>query len=345
MWLLRRDAPQLLRPYRAPRGTIQLGLLAALVWGLTCLLGFQQFGLPTVMVGLHAVLFGRRAVCTPAPSDRRRAGLPGVTASLHLKLTGAMLLVMALDGAGYLLAVDHVDHEQAALVAALEDIFVAVALLTVSVGLVLPGMIAHAAEEVARAADRLATGTLADLVRAIQALGVGDLDAAHARVDVVPVVVHTRDELGAMAASFNIMQDNVAQRRARPGRRARGAPPRPQRPRGQPRDAAGERGAQSARAAGSQHGHMGLGRCHAMCTPGRSRPKRYSAWRRAPSTARSPPFTRTVHPDDLAAFETEERAAQAEHRDSLTTYRTVWPDGSVHWIESSGRALYAPTAR
>ena len=54
--------------------------------------------------------------------------------------------MLALDGAGYLLAVEHVDHEQAALVAALEDIFVAVALLTVTVGLVLPGMIAHAAE-------------------------------------------------------------------------------------------------------------------------------------------------------------------------------------------------------
>ena len=55
-----------------------------------------------------------------------------------------------------------------------------------------------------------ATGTLADLVRGLQPLGVGDLDAAHARVDVVPVVVHTGDELGAMAGSFNTMQDNVA---------------------------------------------------------------------------------------------------------------------------------------
>jgi PAS domain S-box-containing protein len=97
-----------------------------------------------------------------------------------------------------------------ALAAALEDIFVAVALLTISVGLVLPGMIAHAAEEVARAADHLATGTLADLLGAMQALGEGRLDAAHARVDVRPVVVHTRDELGAMATSFNTMQATIA---------------------------------------------------------------------------------------------------------------------------------------
>jgi len=188
--LLRRDAPHLVRPYRAPRGTIQLGLLAAAAWGVTCLLGFQQFGLPTVIIGLILCYSGAGLYAVRRLSDRRRAGLPGVTASLHLKLTGAMLLVMALDGAGYLLAVDHVDHEQLALVAALEDIFVAVALLTVTVGLVLPGMIAQAAEEIARAADHLATGTLADLVRALQALGVGDLDAAHARVDVASQRAH-----------------------------------------------------------------------------------------------------------------------------------------------------------
>jgi len=38
----------------------------------------------------------------------------------------------------------------------------------------------------------------------------GDLDAAHARVDMLPVTVRTRDEMGAMAASFNTMQQEVA---------------------------------------------------------------------------------------------------------------------------------------
>jgi PAS domain S-box-containing protein len=52
-------------------------------------------------------------------------------------------------------------------------------------------------------------------------------------------------------------------------------------------------------------------------------------------------FRSTVHPDDWAAFEHEERTSQAEHRDSLTTYRTIWPDDSVHWIESRGRALHS----
>jgi PAS domain S-box-containing protein len=50
---------------------------------------------------------------------------------------------------------------------------------------------------------------------------------------------------------------------------------------------------------------------------------------------------RAVYPDDWPAFEIEELAAQAERRDSITSYRTIWPDGGVHWIESKGRAQYA----
>jgi len=143
--------------------------------------------------------------------DRRRVGQRHPLRSLHVKLTGAMLLVLALDGGGYLLAVSNVSKRLPADIAALEDIFVAVALLTLSVGLILPGIIAHAAGEIARAADHLATGTLADLSRAMQALEAGDLDMAQARAGIVPVVVYTRDELGAMAASFNTMQAEIAQ--------------------------------------------------------------------------------------------------------------------------------------
>ena len=48
------------------------------------------------------------------------------------------------------------EQREPSLVSALQDIFVAVAMLTISVGLVLPGMIAHAGSEVMRAADDLA---------------------------------------------------------------------------------------------------------------------------------------------------------------------------------------------
>jgi diguanylate cyclase (GGDEF)-like protein len=212
VWLLRKDAPTLPRPYRAPRGFIGIGLLAAGAWGLATVLGFEQYGLPTVLASMALAYSGVALYAWRRWSDRRRAGTSApFWRSLHLKLTGAMLLVLGLDGVGYLLAVQSVGRTQGARITVLEDIFVAVALLTITVGLVLTGMIGHAVGEVARAADRLATGTLADVSRAMQALGAGDLDAARARVDMVPVVVHSRDELGAMAQSFNTMQDEIAQ--------------------------------------------------------------------------------------------------------------------------------------
>ncbi|GAG23686.1 unnamed protein product, partial [marine sediment metagenome] len=41
------------------------------------------------------------------------------------------------------------------------------------------------------------------------ALGRGDLEAAHASVNIVPVKPNSRDELGEMAESFNVLQDKV----------------------------------------------------------------------------------------------------------------------------------------
>ena len=209
VWLLRRDAPGAERPYRAPRGTIALGVLAACAWGVGALLGFEQFGLPTVVFGLAMAYSGAGLYAWRKVEDRVRAGLPAVGETLHVKLTGAMLLVLGLDAAGYILAVGKLPGSDGPFVTALEDIFVAVAMLTISVGIVLPGMIAHSADEVGAAAKRLATGTLRDFSNAMASLGRGDLEAAHAAVDIVPVVARSRDELGAMAESFNTLQEEV----------------------------------------------------------------------------------------------------------------------------------------
>ena len=210
VWLLRRNEPDLERPYRAPRGTIVLGLIVAGVWASTTVLGFEQFGLPTVIIGLGFAYVGSQFYGWRVWSDRRRAGLRGLVRSLHVKLTGAMVGVIALDGVGYLIAVDHLSHRNTALETVLEDIFVAVALLTISVGLVLPGMIAHAAGEIADAAARLSRGMIAELTTAMDALGRGDLDAARAGSETTPVVVQSKDELGSMAANFNSMQIKLA---------------------------------------------------------------------------------------------------------------------------------------
>ena len=208
-WLLRRDMPDVPRPYRAPRGTIVLGLFAASVWLLSAILGFQQFGMPTVLFGLALAYSGAGLYAWRVMEDRRRLGLPIFAKTLHLKLTGAMLFVLILDGIAYLTAVNTVPVGHAELIAVLEDIFVVVALLTISVGLVLPGMITYSAQEVSAAAKRLTWGTLRDFSIAMRALGRGDLDAAHASVNIVPVKPNSRDELGEMADSFNMLQEQV----------------------------------------------------------------------------------------------------------------------------------------
>ena len=51
---------------------------------------------------------------------------------------------------------------------------------------------------------------MSDFSRAMRALAAGDLDAASARVDFTPVVVASRDEVGAMAHSFNVLQAEIA---------------------------------------------------------------------------------------------------------------------------------------
>jgi diguanylate cyclase (GGDEF)-like protein len=209
VWLLRRNEPQWPRPYRAPRGTIVLGVCAAGGWLVSTILGLEQFGLPTVLASLALAYSGSVLYAWRRRDDQRREGETRVARSLHLKLTGAMVAVMALDGVGYLLAVSHVTSEEALLVTVLSDIFVAVAILTVAVGLVLPGMISHAAEQVARAAAHLAKGTAADFTRAMQALARGDLEGAHARVDAIDVSVRTRDEMRLVGDSYTLLQTEI----------------------------------------------------------------------------------------------------------------------------------------
>jgi diguanylate cyclase (GGDEF)-like protein len=209
VWLLRRNQPEAARPYRAPRGTIGLGLIAAAIWTISAVLGFQQFGMTTVLVGVLFAYSGSVLYAWRRFSDRRRAGLPGVARTLHIKLTGAMLLVLAFDGAGYLLAVTSLPNQGSALVSVLEDIFVAVAILSISVGLVLPGILAHAMVQVSQAATGMANGAMANFSKALLALGGGDLDAAHARVDPLRVSVHSGDEVGEMAKSINLLQQEI----------------------------------------------------------------------------------------------------------------------------------------
>jgi two-component system, sensor histidine kinase len=209
VWLLRRAAPRLERPYRAPNWALNVGLFAACCWIVSAILGFEQFGLPTVILGLVFAYAGVMLYAWRRFEDRTKSKGRGVRRSLYFKLTGAMVIVLGFDGSGYLIAVRSITSGHMAMVTALQDIFVAVAFLAITVGLILPGTIAHAATEVSRAATQLVEGTLKDFTLAVEALGRGDIDAAHVDVNILPVPVLSHDEVGEMAASFNTLQNEI----------------------------------------------------------------------------------------------------------------------------------------
>lgn len=51
-------------------------------------------------------------------------------------------------------------------------------------------------------------------------------------------------------------------------------------------------------------------------------------------------FASRVHPDDLPIVNAEVERCKAAHDIYACEYRTVWPDGSIHWISGSGEFEY-----
>ncbi len=51
-------------------------------------------------------------------------------------------------------------------------------------------------------------------------------------------------------------------------------------------------------------------------------------------------FLRALHPDDRARTDAAITHALAEKTPYDIEYRTLWPDGSIHWVVSKGRAFY-----
>jgi signal transduction histidine kinase len=208
VWLLRRRAPELNRVFRAPTVFIYLGVFSAMVWMTATILGFQQYGLTTMIIGIVFAFIGTPLYIWRKVTDRMAAKLPPLPSSLHVKLTGTMLAVLAFDVLGYLIAVNSLKDTDPHL-NMLEDIFVVVALIAITVGLALPGMIVHAAEEVNRATKRLIKTNLFELSQAMEELGAGSLKQKQIKSDIIPIEIHSRDEIGEMAFSFNEMQGEI----------------------------------------------------------------------------------------------------------------------------------------
>jgi PAS domain S-box-containing protein len=56
-------------------------------------------------------------------------------------------------------------------------------------------------------------------------------------------------------------------------------------------------------------------------------------------------FLATIHADDRAVVAETIEVATRDHKDAQILYRTVWPDGSLHWINGTGRTFYDAAGR
>lgn len=209
LWLLRQNQPLALRPYRAPTVFIYLGLCSAFIWICATVLGFRQYGLTGMISGICISFIGIPFYLWRKTSDRMKKGLPVFSSSLHFKLTGLLFCVLVLDAIGYVIAVHSINSSQTETISILEDIFILVALLTLTLGLIIPGRVVHAAEEINEATKRIVHTHLKELSAAMKALGSGQINPVTVQSEIIPISILTHDEFGEMAVNFNHMQDEI----------------------------------------------------------------------------------------------------------------------------------------
>ncbi|MBI9058895.1 MAG: PAS domain-containing protein [Labilibaculum sp.] len=56
-------------------------------------------------------------------------------------------------------------------------------------------------------------------------------------------------------------------------------------------------------------------------------------------------FSKALHPDDRDRTDQAANFALENHTDFNTEYRSVWRDGSIHWLEAAGRGYYDDTGK
>jgi two-component system, sensor histidine kinase len=191
---------------------LYLGLIPAGTWILATILGFQQFGFITVVIGIAFAFSGSLFLVYRKISNQVCLHKPWFMPSLQIKFIGILFLILTLDSFGYFIAVQYILQLESdtPLVTVLVDIFITVALLTISGGLVIPGAIVTAVDNLAESAINLANTTLLDFSKAMIALGKGNLENASVNnMNIVPLPVYSNDEIGKMAEGFNLLQAEI----------------------------------------------------------------------------------------------------------------------------------------
>jgi two-component system sensor kinase FixL len=57
------------------------------------------------------------------------------------------------------------------------------------------------------------------------------------------------------------------------------------------------------------------------------------------------PSASNLHPDDRETTRVKMERALASGEEYINEFRAIWPDGSVHWLESRGRAVFDPNGK
>ena len=207
--VMRRNEPYRLRPFTSLTFFVYTGVAASCVWLLSAVLGFQQFGMPTILCSVIAIYSGIVLYTTRRWKATHLGRQTPVRWSLQTKLTCSLFLFLLLDGAGCLITLYSGAMVPKAAAAMLEDIFVLTAILTLAVNAILPGVISKTAEQIASATEHLANSVLADFSTAMNALSRGELTRPFTAVDLKEVEVVSHDEMGTLAQNFNAIQAEI----------------------------------------------------------------------------------------------------------------------------------------
>lgn len=186
---------------------IKAGVVVSFIIIITTVFGLQLYGLVAILNGLAFVLAGASLLFIRKLLDGNHLG--NLLHSLYFKIAGPIFLVLAVDASGYLIAVYALPDDFLLLKTILEDIFTLIAILTIVVGLVLPGVLARTAEKVTQTAQSLMNGVVTDFVNAMKALSLGKLDEASVSINVEPIKVTSNDEFGVMLRTFNLLQAKI----------------------------------------------------------------------------------------------------------------------------------------
>lgn len=189
---------------------ITLGLTGTLVWVFSLLFGYQQYGMIPMLGGVLFVLLGVLPYLWRKMIDIHERNEQINLFSIHITLPLLFFIIVGLNSTGYLLLLLKFPQTTGETIVILQDIFITVILLTLTLGLWITDSVAHVAVEISKASNHLAKVTMPELVIGMKALGSGILDKINFNPPKKIIVeTHRKDELGIMIRNFSALEEQI----------------------------------------------------------------------------------------------------------------------------------------